>query len=139
MSGDDSWIIPAIILYDGECGFCTKSVLFVFHRDPRERYHFAPLRSETGRRLLAAHGIPPSEDTVVLIDGSAAFVRSTAALRIARGLRWPWSWLGAVGFGVPRTWRDAAYRAFAKRRHRAWGTTNHCAMPSEQLRRRLIE
>lgn len=130
---------PAIVLYDGECGFCTKSVLFVFRRDPRGRYHFASLQSEAGRRLLRAHGIPESEDTVVLVDDERSYVRSTAALKIGRGLRWPWSWLAALGFVLPRPLRDAAYRWFAKGRHRMFGRVNHCAMPSPELRARMID
>ena len=127
----------ALVLYDGECGFCTRSVLFVFRNDPGGRYHFAALGSPTGQRLLREHGIPPTEDTIVLIDGPRASVRSTAALRIGRGLRWPWSWVAALGFLLPRALRDAAYRAFARRRHRWWGREDHCANPSPELRARM--
>lgn len=130
---------PAILLYDGDCGFCTKSVLFVFARDPRGRIRFASLQSEVGRAMLTEHDIPLDMDTVVLVEDGRAHVRSTAALRAARRLRWPWSWLGALGFVVPRALRDAAYRWFARGRHRRWGRTNHCANPSPALRSRMLD
>lgn len=130
---------PAILLYDGGCAFCTRSVLFVFARDPRGRVRFASLQSEVGRALLAKHGVPFDMDTVVLVEAGRAHVRSTAALRVARRLRWPWSWLGALGFVVPRPVRDAAYRWVAARRHRLWGRKDHCAMPSPELRSRMLD
>lgn len=130
---------PAVVLYDGGCGFCTKSVLFIFRRDPKGRYHFASLQSDVGQRLLREHSIAASEDTLVLVEGGRASVRSTAALRIGRGLRAPWRWLAALGFVVPRPLRDAAYRAFARRRHRWFGRENHCAMPTPALRARMLD
>lgn len=133
------FVEPAILLYDGGCGFCTRSVLFVFARDPAGRFRFASLQSAFGRRLLGEHGVPLDVDTVVLVDGGRAYVRSTAALRVGRGLRWPWSWLAALGFVVPRPLRDAAYRGFAKRRHRLFGREDHCANPSPELRSRMLD
>lgn len=129
---------PAILLYDGGCGFCTRSVLFVFRRDRAGRYHFGSLQSGLGQRLLREHGVPPDADTLVLIQEGRAYLRSTAALRVARGLRWPWSWLGALGLLVPRRLRDAAYDAFARRRHRLFGREDHCANPSPELRARML-
>jgi predicted DCC family thiol-disulfide oxidoreductase YuxK len=106
-------------------------------RDPRGRYQFAPLGSATGQRLLREHGIPETEDTMVLVDGPRAYVRSTAALRIGRGLRWPWSWLAALGFVLPRPLRDAGYRWIARNRHRLAGDA--CEVPTPEQRARMLE
>ena len=35
---------PAVILYDGVCGFCDRTVRFVLQRDPDARFRFAPLQ-----------------------------------------------------------------------------------------------
>lgn len=132
--------MPAIVLYDGACGFCTASVLFIYRRDPRGRYRFASLQSDAGRRLLRQHGLPESGlETLVLLEEERAFLRSTAALRIARGLRFPWPLLGRVGLLVPRPLRDAAYDAFARRRHRWFGREDRCANAEPELRRRILE
>lgn len=127
--------MPAVILYDGDCAFCSRSVRFAFRRDTHARFRFAPLRGGTARRL-APHA---TGDTVVLIDEQGrVFERSTAALRIARGLRWPWSWLGALGLFVPRALRDRAYDALAKRRH-AFLAGAACELPTPELRARMME
>lgn len=128
----------AIVLYDGECGFCTRAVLFISRRDPGERFHFASLQSETGRDLLRRNGLPETGlETLVLLDEEGAWLRSTAALRIARGLRRGWPLLYGFVF-APRFVRDAVYDAFARRRHRWFGRVDHCANPSPELRRRML-
>lgn len=130
---------PAILLYDGECGFCTRSVLFVYRRDPHGRFRFAALASPAGQRLLAEHGARDVGDTMVLVDADGVHVRSTAALRVAAGLRRPWPWLAALGRLVPRRLRDAAYGLVAANRHRLRGPARACAAPEPALRRRMLE
>ncbi|HET6404100.1 MAG TPA: DCC1-like thiol-disulfide oxidoreductase family protein [Candidatus Thermoplasmatota archaeon] len=129
---------PAVLLYDGECGFCTRSVLFVHRRDPRGRVRFASLQSARGRALLAQHGVAPDMSTVVLLDGKGAHLRSTAIVRTARLLRWPWSWAYAAVL-VPRPLRDALYRFVARHRHRFGPAVEACANPTPELRARMLD
>ena len=58
-----------------------------------------------------------------------AWLRSAAAIQVARRLRWPHKAQAALWL-VPRPWRDAAYRWVAKRRHR-----DACELPSPPDRR----
>lgn len=127
---------PALLLYDGACGLCTRGVLFTYARDPRGRVHFASLQGETGRRLLREHGLPHDLTTVVLVDEKGAHVRSTAVLRTLRRLRAPWSWLYAFRI-VPRPVRDAAYKVVASRRRRFGAAAEACALPTPALRARM--
>ena len=86
----------AIVLFDGECCLCNASLDFIIARDDRKRFRFASLQSAVGSRWLERYGLAGGRrDTVVLIEGSRAFTRSTAVLWIARGLRWPWPLLFA--------------------------------------------
>ena len=128
-----------IVLFDGQCNFCNSTVLFIIDRDPKERFAFAPLQSELGQELLRARGITDVQpETVVLIDRERVFTRSTAGLRIAFGMGSLWPLLGALGFLIPRPLRDAAYRAFAKRRYRWFGKSEQCRVPTPELRRRFL-
>src|SRR6185436_17873752 len=73
-----------LVLYDGTCGLCNRSVQLILRHDRRGRFRFAALQSDTGRALLAKHGLPMDAlDTVVLVDGDRAYSKSRAALRIA--------------------------------------------------------
>lgn len=107
-----------LVIFDGTCGFCARSVRFVAARDAQRRFRFAPAGSTAAREALAPFGIDAdAPGTVVLVEEGAAYVRSTAALRMARRLRWPWSWIGAALLLVPRPLRDAVYRVVAAVRH----------------------
>jgi predicted DCC family thiol-disulfide oxidoreductase YuxK len=127
----------SLLLFDGVCNVCNASVLFIVDRDPREHFQFASLQSELGARTLREHGLPMDLDTVVLIEGGKAYVRSSAALRVARRLRWPWPLLYALVL-VPRGLRDVLYNAFASRRYALFGKSDSCRVPTPELRRRML-
>jgi len=128
----------ATLLYDGDCGFCSRGVLFTYRRDPHARIRFASLQSGIGREMLSRHQIPLDLTTVVLVDERGAHVRSTAVLRTARLLRWPWSWAYA-GIAVPRPVRDAIYQRVARHRHRFGPAVAACANPTPELRARMLD
>jgi len=129
----------SIVLFDGVCNLCDSTVLFVIDRDPEGRFRFASLQSEVGARLLAEHDLPEDTlDTFVLIEDGRAFVRSTAALRVARRLPFPWWLLGAFLL-VPAALRDPVYRWVARNRYRWFGTRESCRVPTPELRERFLE
>lgn len=128
---------PAIVLFDGVCNLCNKSVRLIFANDPEGRFRFAPLQGELGQSLLKRHSVSPTVDSIVLIDGDRAFVRSTAALQIARKMRAPWPAL-AILLVVPRPLRDWCYDRIARSRYRIWGKSDACPLPPPGLRERFL-
>ena len=76
-----------IILFDGVCNLCNSSVNFVINHDPKKRFKFAALQSEVGQKLILDYEIDTTKtDSIILIDNNKAYVKSTAALRIAKYL-----------------------------------------------------
>ncbi|MFM8533258.1 MAG: thiol-disulfide oxidoreductase DCC family protein [Acidimicrobiia bacterium] len=127
-----------IVLYDGTCLFCHASMRFIVERDPSGYFRFGAAQDERTWPLLQQHGLREvTESTIVLIDQGGVYLRSTAALRIARHLGWPWK-LMAVFLIVPRPIRDAVYDLVAASRHRIYGRTDSCELPSQAIRDRLI-
>src|SRR6202040_495149 len=63
-----------IVLYDGVCGLCNRTVQFVLKRDRAAIFRFASLQSPLASRILAGHGKDASDlDTVyVVLDYDAA-------------------------------------------------------------------
>jgi len=131
-------IMSAVILFDGVCNFCNNSVNFIIDRDPEKYFKFAPLQSEIGQKLLDEHGVDKIiTDSVVLIEDGKAYVRTTAALRIARRLKGAWSWF--YGFRVvPAFIRDVFYKLFAKYRYKMFGKQDACMMPTPEIRERFL-
>jgi predicted DCC family thiol-disulfide oxidoreductase YuxK len=144
--------VRAVVLFDGVCNLCNRSVQFILdHEDPArgggERLSFAPLQSELGRELLErAFGVEKATmlrgrdgvpESIVLVEGEQGWVRSAAALRIARYLRAPWRWSAAL-LVVPAILRDLGYRVIARNRYRWFGASETCRIPTPELRSRFL-
>ena len=128
-----------LVLFDGDCNLCHGAVQFVLRRDPRARFRFASLQSEAGRAALARAGFEGElPDSVVLLHEGRVRTRSTAALAIARGLRFPWP-LVSVLWLVPYPLRDFVYDWIAKRRFRWFGRRDSCWVPTPALRARFVD
>ena len=131
--------MASLVLFDGVCNLCNGVVQFVIERDPHGRFRFGALQSAASRRVMEEHGAPdPLPDAIVLIEDGRFYTRSTAALRIARRLTFPWP-LTAVLLAIPRPLRDWAYARLASRRYRWFGRRETCMVPSPELRARFIE
>ena len=76
-----------VILFDGVCNLCSGSARFIIHRDPSGIFRFASLQSETGKNLVSKFDLPNDKlDSIILVENSEYYLRSTAALRILQRL-----------------------------------------------------
>ena len=126
-----------IVLFDGVCNFCDQAVMFIVDRDRSGHFAFAPLQSVTGERLLAPHGMT-GLSTMVLVEGDRVYTRSSAALRIARGMDGWWPLLSVL-WVIPKPVRDAAYSYFAANRYKWFGKLEACRVPTPELRSRFLD
>lgn len=130
---------PPIIIFDGMCGLCKGSVKFIIKRDRPALFRFAPLQSDTGREICRRHGIDADRlETIVLVEADRAFMRSAAAVRIARRLDGPWKAAAALWL-VPRPIRDWLYDVVARNRVRWFERQTECWRPGPELADRFID
>lgn len=128
-----------VVFFDGVCNLCNAAVNFILDRDPDGYFRFAPLQSDVADDVL-----PPglrSDDslgTIVLLEDGTAYVRSTAALRIAHRLTAPWPLLYAAIL-LPRRLRDAVYAWIANHRYRWFGRRDKCRIPTPEEKARFLE
>jgi len=133
-----------VLLYDGACGLCGATVRFVLRHDGRGTLRFAALGSRFAARVIERHRGLAGADSMVWVElGTArrperAFLRSAAALRVARYLGGVWAVLLAAWI-VPRPLRDAAYDLLARHRHRLPGTADACVVPTPEVRARFLD
>ncbi len=130
------------ILFDGVCNLCNGAVQFIIRRDPRARFRFAALDSPAAGALLAGTtALPALPDSIILIEPGTPSARlstqSTAILRIARGLRFPWPLL-SIFILIPRPIRDWVYSVIARNRYRWFGRRESCMVPTPDLRERFL-
>jgi predicted DCC family thiol-disulfide oxidoreductase YuxK len=127
-----------IVLFDGTCAFCERSVVFMAKRDPGGYLRFGASQSPAAEALLRDLGVArASARSIILIEDGRVFLRSTASLRIAARLTFPWSLLRVL-LVIPTPIRDAVYRVVAAIRHRVAGKSNACEIPPPEIRERLI-
>ena len=67
----------------------------VSKRDRRSYFRFVPIQLAEGRRLAERLGIDPDRpDSFAFVVNGRAYIKSEAALRIAREFpRWQWTWV----------------------------------------------
>jgi predicted DCC family thiol-disulfide oxidoreductase YuxK len=118
----------ALVLFDGACNLCHGLVRFLIAHDPAARFRFAALQT--------AQAMP--DHSLVLVEGGRTYTRSTAALRIARGLRFPWPLLYAL-IALPRPLRDWVYDWVARHRYGWFGRRDECQAPGPDVRGRFLE
>ncbi|WP_413299450.1 thiol-disulfide oxidoreductase DCC family protein [Bacillus sp. 1P10SD] len=127
-----------IILFDGVCNLCNKSVQFIIKRDPSGTFKFASLQSKTGQNLLITHGLSTDINSFVLIDNKRIYVKSTAALRVSSHLRGLWKML-SIFLLVPSFFRDRLYEWIANNRYKWFGKKDHCLLPLPEWKSRFLE
>jgi predicted DCC family thiol-disulfide oxidoreductase YuxK len=134
-----------IILYDGVCGLCSRSVKFILKRDRRDVFHFASLQSDFAAQILRRHGVNPETlDTMYVVLGNSQsnerlLARSDAAAFIVRQLGGVWKIAGVTLSLVPRWLREWAYRFVARHRYRVFGKYQACMIPEAKQRAKFLD
>jgi len=127
----------SVILFDGTCAFCERSVRLIATRD-NGYFQFGASQNPEGRALLEQFGTSrEATRSIILIEGERIYLRSDAVLRIAARMRAPWKY-AAVFLWVPRPIRDRMYNFVAAVRMRIAGPSNACEIPPPEIRARLI-
>ena len=126
------------ILFDGVCNLCNGAVTFVIKHDKKNVFQFAALQSAVGIAMAAKHGVDTSKtDSILLIDQDKIYVKSTAALKIARHLSGGYPLL--YGFMiVPNFIRNWVYDIIAKNRYKWFGRTDSCMVPAPDLKDKFL-
>jgi predicted DCC family thiol-disulfide oxidoreductase YuxK len=134
-----------LILFDGVCGLCHRTIRFVIAHDAAHLFDFAPLDSATGRSFVdRAAPLPDAPDTFYVVpDYRTASVptllsKGRAAMYVAKRLDGPWRWL-AVGDAVPGVVLDGLYDFVARHRYAVFGRYDTCPVPSPEHRARFLD
>lgn len=133
-----------VLLYDGVCGFCNKSVQTILNYDKRGQMRFAALESDYAKAIKSRHRELENIDSVVFVQYQSdqsierIFVRSDAALRIFSYLGGAWKLLLIFRI-IPRPIRDYFYDLFARYRYKLFGKRDACMLPPPEARSRFLD
>ena len=125
-----------IVIYDGECNLCDKSVRFILDHEKDATLQFTHIGSDTGREIRKAFKLDEDYDSILLYEKDTIYGKSDAVLRIALYLKAPYSFLPFF-FWVPLFIRDRTYDYIARKRY-SWYGKNDCIVPDDRLKERFI-
>lgn len=135
-----------VVLYDGVCGLCDRTVQIFLKADRRGTLKFAPLQGPTAVSVLAKHGVMQEDAggfrSIIFVRGygmpsEAIFLRSEGVLRILShlgGIWWMLSWLRIIPLFV----RDAVYNWVARNRYQWFGKFDACRLLPPEWQSRFL-
>jgi predicted DCC family thiol-disulfide oxidoreductase YuxK len=127
-----------IILFDGVCNFCNRSINIILDHDQDAHFQFAPSQSTAGKDILQQFGLEQNgKSSVILIDNEKVYTKTDAVIQIATHLKgWP-KLFRLIKF-IPKPIRDFAYDLIAKNRYALFGKRETCTIPDESNRHRFL-
>ncbi len=125
-----------IIFFDGVCNLCNGAINFVLDHDKKGKYKFAALQTEVASNYLSKQQITDMNSIVLFAEGKT-YSKSTAALKIAADLNFPW-FLFKAFLIFPKFLRDPIYDFIAKRRYKWFGKRETCRMPTPEEKSRFL-
>jgi predicted DCC family thiol-disulfide oxidoreductase YuxK len=127
-----------IVLFDGICNLCNRSVQFIIKHDKERKFRFASLQSEFGKLKIIENQIDAHKfDSIIYFHNHKYYSKSTAVLKIAKHLDGLWP----IFFGfiiIPPFIRDWIYDFLSKRRYAWFGKNDTCMVPSPDNKWRFL-
>ncbi len=128
-----------VVLFDGICNLCSSSVSFIIKHDRKRLFRFAPLQSNTGRKIIEESGFrKEGNDYLLLVEKGKIYTASTAALRIAGKLDGFWPLLRFFII-IPAPIRNFFYKFVARNRYKWFGKKDACMVPGESIREMFLD
>lgn len=127
-----------MLVYDGSCGFCSRSVQFILRHEYRHDLLFVPRDSALGKDLRRTFRLEAVESMLWIAEGQAT-IESGAVLHAANYLGGVWSALATIGALIPSALRNWGYRLIARNRRRLSSGTPTCLVPTPEQRPRFLD
>ncbi|HQR73546.1 MAG TPA: DCC1-like thiol-disulfide oxidoreductase family protein [Sulfurovum sp.] len=122
-----------IVIYDGTCGLCSRSLRLLIKLDTHKTFRYTSLQGKFVKTLPLNTDI----DSIVFYDEGTLYYKSSAILKILRSLGGFWNMV-TLFYVIPRFIRDAAYDVVAKYRYRFF-KPQQCHMISVQEQELFLE
>lgn len=144
MAATNSGARQNVVLFDGVCVLCDRSMRWLLAKDKREVLSFAPLQGETARRILGRH--PKADRSLATVlyardvdtENETVYERSDAAFMILRDVGGLWHALSWLRW-IPRALRDVVYDVIARNRYQWFGKLDTCQLPGPDESHRFLD
>ena len=119
-----------IILFDGDCNLCNKSIQMVIKYDKKDIFRFVSQQSIFGQKIMNYIGLSNlSLRTIVLYETSNSyFIKSSAFFKVINYFPWYWKWLKIFNI-LPSKLTDSIYDFISNNRHHIFNNKKYCMLP----------
>ena len=127
-----------IILFDGVCNFCNRTINIILKYDKDAYFQFAPSQSIAAMGIMQEFGLEENAiASVIFIDHDKVYTKTDAVIQIANRLS-GWPKLFRLLKFIPKPIRDLAYDLIAKNRYALFGKRASCRIPDASIRHRFL-
>lgn len=128
-----------IILFDGICNLCDKSVQYIIKHDRKDIFRFVSIQSELGIKILKHIGVDNNQvDSIVLYQPRVAyFIKADAALKILKELNTYYRFLLIFSI-LPSFVKNSIYDFIASNRYKWYGKKESCLVPTQELKAKFL-
>ena len=128
-----------IILFDGVCNFCNRTINIILKYDKQVYFQFAPSQSSAAVAIMQEFGLEENAiASVILFDQEKVYSKTDAVIQIANRLS-GWPKLFRLLKYIPKSIRDFGYDLIAKNRYTLFGKRTTCRMPEASERHKFLE
>jgi len=128
----------SFIIFDGNCGFCNKTIMLIAKKDKNNHFKFVSSLSNFGIKLLSKHQIIGLEKlTIILVEkDNSIYLKSMAIRKVL--LKIPYYKLfGYLMFLFPKQLSNNVYDLISKNR-KLIIKNNICEIPNSEIRKKFI-
>jgi predicted DCC family thiol-disulfide oxidoreductase YuxK len=128
-----------IILFDGVCNLCDRTVQFIIQNDKKDIFRFVPLQSELGVAILKHIGVSREHiDSIILYEpGIAYYFKAEAAFQIVKELN---TWHRYLHyFQFLGNFTNSIYDYVAQNRYKWYGKKESCMIPTPDIKAKFLE
>ena len=115
-----------IIIFDGVCGLCNKSIDLLLKLDKKRVFKYTSLQGNYVKKLTIDRAL----DTIIFYEDGRAYYKSTAILKIGKSLGGVWR-ISSIFYLIPEFLRDELYDIVARNRYKIFAKKEECRRVNE--------
>jgi predicted DCC family thiol-disulfide oxidoreductase YuxK len=125
------------IIYDGECGFCNRFIVFIAKNDTENVFRFTPNHSILAKSIFEKQKLNPkfSEETIFLQTETILYTKGKAIKEIFKQIP-KYRYIYFLLLFINKHLIDLGYTFFAKIRKKIH--LNNCEIPSKSITEKFI-
>ena len=123
-----------IIFFDGQCNLCDRFVNFIFKKDIKKQFLYAPLQGMTAKKYLKEDDIENLDSIIFFYKGAS--LKEAQAIKALMKQLYPR--LSIIFSFLPLSFFNFFYRLIAKRRYFFFGKKNRLYQASKNQKEHFL-